>query len=284
MVVEGNRRVAAMRWLKQDREGGSSVSENLIKSFDELPAILLEVGENTAETLQHIFMGLRHVSGIKQWGGYQRAKLVVELVDDFGLNIGEAAKQIGMSAHEATRRYRALKALEQMQKDEEFGAVADPKMYRLFHEAVSVVKVKDWLEWHEDEYRFSDDDNREKFYRLLTPYTPEEEEESARAREPKIRTYLDVRNLRDILGNIEAQECLFDPDKSLSEALAVAQASAIPNWTPRMQAANQTLTKMPTTILKSLSAEEITPLTALYYQLKETLSDWVKLTGNTLEI
>jgi hypothetical protein len=284
LVVEGNRRVAAMRWLKRDSEGGSSVQESLIRSFDNLPAIVLEGGEEATMALQHILMGLRHVSGIKQWGGYQRAKLVVELVDDFGMNLSDAAKQIGMSAHEASRRYRALKALEQMQNDDEFGTLADPKMYRLFHEAVSVVKVKEWLNWHDDEYRFSDEDNLEKFYRLLVPHSPEEEEESARSRDPKIRTYLDVRNLRDIIGNIEAQECLFDPDKSFNEALAVAKASTAPNWHPRIQAAAQTLKKMPTSTLKSLSPADISPLKDLYTILKETLSDWIKLTDNQLEL
>lgn len=284
VVVEGNRRVAAMRWLKRDSDGGSPVSEDLIKSFNTLPAIVLKGGEDATKALQHILMGLRHVSGIKQWGGYQRAKLVVELVDDFGLSLSEAAKQIGMSAHEASRRYRALKALEQMQNDEEFGTLADPKMYRLFHEAVSVVKVKDWLGWHDDEYRFSDEDNLVNFYKLLVPHSPEEEEESARAREPKIRTYLDVRNLRDILGNIEAQECLFDPDRSFNEALAVAKASTAPNWNPRIQAATQTLRKMPTSTLKSLSFADISPLKELYSILKETLSDWIKLTDNELEL
>ena len=283
IVIEGNRRVAAMRWLKRDCEAGAKVSEDLIKSFNELPAIVLQ-NDDATKTIQHVFMGLRHVSGIKQWGGYQRAKLVVELVDDFGLHLSEAAKQIGMSSHEASRRYRALKALEQMQNDEEFGTVADPKMYRLFHEAVSVVKVKEWLGWHEDEYRFSDDGNLEKFYRLLIPYTPEDEEETGRAREPKVRTYLDVRTLREILGNIEAEECLFDPEKSYNEALAVAKASSAPNWTPRIQAASQTLKKMPTSTLKALSIDEISPLKELYDILKETLTDWTKLTGNELEL
>lgn len=283
VVIEGNRRVAAMRWLKRDREAGSQVSQDLIESFDELPAIILETDDST-DTIQHVFMGLRHVSGIKQWGGYQRAKLVVELVDDFGLSLSDAAKQIGMSSHEAARRYRALKALEQMQNDEEFGALADPKMYRLFHEAVSVVKIKDWLGWHDNEYRFTYDTNRESFYRLLVPYTPEDEDESGRARDPKVRTYLDVRNLRDILGNIEAEECLHDPDKSYNEALAVAKASSAPNWTPRIQAASQTLKKMPTSTLKSLSKDEILPIKELYERLKETLTDWSKLTDNDLEL
>jgi hypothetical protein len=284
LVVEGNRRVAAMRWLERDREGGSSVSEGLIRSFENLAAIVLKDGEDATLNLQHVLMGLRHVSGIKQWGGYQRAKLVVELVDDFQLSLGDAAKQISMSPKEASRRYRAFKALQQMQSDEEFEALADPKMYRLFHEAVSVVKVKDWLGWHEDEYRFTDDDNLDKFYRLLVPYAPEDEEESGRAREPKIRTYLDVRNLRDILGNVEAQECLFDPDKSFNEALAVAKASTAPNWAPRIQGATQTLKKMPISTLKSLSLVEISPLKELYDLLKETLGDWNKLTDNRLDL
>jgi hypothetical protein len=284
LVVEGNRRVAAMRWLKRDREAGSPVSENLVESFNMLPAIVLQGEENAAKTLQHVLMGLRHVSGIKQWGGYQRAKLVVELVDDFGLKISEAAKQIGMSSHEASRRYRALKAFEQMQNDEEFGTLADPRMYRLFHEAVSVVKVKDWLGWHDEEIKFNDDINLEKFYKLLVPFTPDDEEESGRARDPKIRTYLDVRNLRDILGNIEAEECLFDPDKSFNEALAIAKASTAPNWTPRIQAAAQTLKRMPTSVLKSLSETEITPIKELYNLLMETLNDWIKLTDNELEL
>ena len=70
-----------MRWLKRDCEAGAQVSEDLINSFNELPAIVLQ-NEDATNTIQHVFMGLRHVSGIKQWGGYQRAKLVVELVDD----------------------------------------------------------------------------------------------------------------------------------------------------------------------------------------------------------
>ena len=142
VIVEGNRRVAAMRWLKEDQAGGSQIKPELIESFKKLPAIVLESNEKDLVNLQHVLMGLRHVSGIKQWGGYQRAKLVAELVDDLGLLIATAAKQISMTPHEAIRRYRALKALEQMQNDDEFGSYCDPKMYRLFHEAVSVVKLK----------------------------------------------------------------------------------------------------------------------------------------------
>jgi hypothetical protein len=113
---------------------------------------------------------------------------------------------------------------------------------------------------------------------------PEEEEEAGRARDPKIRTYLDVRDLREILGNIEAEECLFDPDRSFSDALAVAKASATLNWTPRIQAALQTLNKMPVTTLKALTPHDVRPLCDLFTVLKGTLNDWEKLTRNKLEL
>ncbi len=286
VVVEGNRRVAAMRWLKKDREGGSALREGLIESFDTLTAIVLsdgEDGEEETKRLQHIVMGLRHVSGIKQWGGYQRAKLVVELVDGFGLPTNDAAKQIGMSSHEASRRYRALKALEQMEEDEEFGEASDPQMYRLFHEAISVVKIKEWLGWDENEYRFTNSEHLEKFYKLLVPHKPEDEEELPRTRDPKIQTYLNVRDLRDIIGNVEAEECLFDPERSFSDALAVAKASATTNWAPRIAAAIQTLQKMPMNTLSELSAEEIAPLKELRALLTNTLTGWGRLTNNPVE-
>ena len=41
---------------------------------------------------------------------YQRAKLVVELVDDFALNLSEAAKQIGMSSHRGVTQISCAKS------------------------------------------------------------------------------------------------------------------------------------------------------------------------------
>ena len=40
---------------------------------------------------------------------------------------------------------------------------------------------------------------------------------------PKIRTYLDVRTLRSIIGNISAEAVLIDPDQTLAAAIAITQ-------------------------------------------------------------
>jgi len=284
VVVEGNRRVAAMNWLIRDRKAGAPVSQERVKSFKHLPAIILDSDASNFEGLRHVLLGLRHVSGTKEWGGYQRARLVLELVDEQDLSISDAARAIGMSSHEAKRRCRALKALEQMQRDEEFGPQAKPAMYRLFHEAVAQPKVREWLGWDEDKFEFTHEGNRHEFYRLLIPYKPEDEEEALRAHEPKIRTYEDVRSLGEILGDVDAEDSLLDPKQSLADALAVAKVAVASNWLPRLKAALKALGQIPVETLKNLKSEDIKPLQELYLALKERLSDWMKLTDNRLDL
>ena len=284
VVVEGNRRVAAIRWIIEDEEAGVPVPQELLDSFNRLPAIILDPSASSYENLRRVLMGLRHVSGIKEWGGFQRARLIVELVDEQGFSISDAAKAIGMSSHEAKRRYRAFKALEQMQRDEEFGPYAMPKMYRLFHEAVAQPKVREWLGWDEDRFEFTHEDHRREFYKLLIPYAPEDEEEMPRAREPKIRTYKDVRSLKEILGDVEAEESLLDPDQTLADALAIARTATSSNWLPRLRAALQALDRISVPELKNLTYNAIQPMLELYNALKERLEDWEKLTGNRLEL
>jgi hypothetical protein len=288
VVVEGNRRVAAMRWLMQDKAAGAAIEQSLADNFNKIPAIVIDPNSPDYDNLQHIMMGLRHVSGIKQWGGYQRARLIVELVDDQGTPISEAAKSISMSSHEATRRYRAFKALEQMRQDEEFGQYYTPKMYRLFHEAVAQPKVRQWLAWDEESLRFTNEDHLYEFYRLLVPYKPDDDEEEDKepgdARKPKIQTYEDVRNLKEILGDADAEESLLDPKQSFADALALAKAATTIKLMPRLKAAHQALDKLPVDVLKKLPQKDIKHMQDLYGALKERLADWTKLTGKKMKL
>ena len=49
-------------------------------------------------------MGIRHVGGIKQWGGYQRAKLIADLRDEHDLEPGDIAEKLALSVVEVNRR------------------------------------------------------------------------------------------------------------------------------------------------------------------------------------
>ena len=84
-----------------------------------------------------------------KWGPYQRAKLVTELRDRYGLEPGEVAERIGMSTQEVNRRYRAFKALGQMQLDPDYGERADPSMYGAVSRNCCNSGVRDGLGWNE---------------------------------------------------------------------------------------------------------------------------------------
>lgn len=116
VVVEGNRRLAAVRWILEDYEGGVPIAPQALLSIEKLPAVVAEKSAPD-EVFRASLMGIRHVSGTKQWGGYQRAKLVTTMRDELGLDAGEVAERLAMSTQEVNRRYRAFKTLNQMQKN-----------------------------------------------------------------------------------------------------------------------------------------------------------------------
>jgi len=78
-------------------------------------------------------MGIRHITGPREWGAYQQAKLVKELHDEEGQDFGSIGEHLGISTVEVARRYRAMSALNEMEKDELYGEQFDPDFYRLFH-------------------------------------------------------------------------------------------------------------------------------------------------------
>jgi hypothetical protein len=214
LVLEGNRRLAALRWIKADYDSGIDVPEGVLATLDAVPCLVAS-GEDLDSSFYDALMGVRHVSGIKAWGGFQEATLVKDLADEHGLDPPAIADRLGMHVRDVNRRYRAIKALEQMADDEEFGGFATADRYPVFHEAVSLPKVRDWLGWNGEASRFTNSEALEDFYSLISPG----ETESGEPREAKLPTYQQVRQLKDILGHPEAVLMLTDPDRSFFNSL-----------------------------------------------------------------
>lgn len=170
LVIEGNRRVAAVKSvLKKYNDGAVDISEQKHKSLKSLPVIEINGTIEERKAYQQTLMAIRHIAGIREWGPYQQAKLIVELFDNEGESFGKVAQRVGISAREVVRRYRASKALQQMEEDEEFVEHANPKPYSFFHEAVSQPKVREWIDFSDVSYSTNDDEARRAFYKLLSP-------------------------------------------------------------------------------------------------------------------
>jgi hypothetical protein len=261
LVVEGNRRVAALKWIMEDYEAGVDIPDDVKAVLDAVPVSVVDP-EQTDRSVILSLMGVRHVGGIRGWDGYQRAKLVAELRDEFELDTPEVAARLAMTPHEVNRRYRAYRALKQMEEDDEFGGFAQPRMYPLFHEAVAGRVVKDWLAWNEEQLYFTDEENLRTFYELITPHASEDDD--SEEREPKIRTREEVRDLRDVIPVADARRAMLDPRKSFTEALALAKAEEFArSWLAEVDEAHAALRQVSAVDLGNLSAEELDSIRSL---------------------
>lgn len=218
LVIEGNRRVAALKQIAEELSGGVDIPRAVEAVLEGVPCLVADE-EGQDPYFRETLMGIRHVGGIKQWGGYQRAKLIADLRDGHGLEAPEVAAKLGLSTREVNRRYRAFKALQQMRDSDDFGDFAEPALYPLFHEAVEGAEVKEWLGWDANSNKFCKADALAEFYALITT---SQADDGAGEIAPKIKTYGDVRQLKNILLNAEARRYLLDPERTFLDALTVA--------------------------------------------------------------
>lgn len=277
LVLEGNRRLATLQWIAEDQRAGVSIPANVLEVLDAVPVIVIESDEGEVTYLS--IMGIRHVGGIKQWGGYQRAKLVADLKDRHGLDSAEIADRLGMTKHEVNRRYRALKALQQMEDDEDFGDYANSSMYPLFHEAVSIPIVRAWLGWNDTDAQFEDREELLQFYQLITPMRADEEEDVSEG-EVKITSYSQVRDLRDILANPEAKKVLLNANRSFGDALGLAKAEELSSsWSTEVAEAITALASIGVLDLEQISAENLELIKSIQTLSQKMLDTHAKLTS-----
>jgi hypothetical protein len=118
VVVEGNRRLAALKLLKQAFEGASLSSKwrELIlgqqlpkKFFDEIPYI-----EVTSRKEVSAYLGFRHVTGIKEWNPAEKAQYIAKLIEEEDLSYDDVRRKIGSKAPTVRQHYIAYRVLLQM--------------------------------------------------------------------------------------------------------------------------------------------------------------------------
>lgn len=260
VAVEGNRRTAALKLLQIDNAGGVDLPASVLEVFEEVPVLLAE--DASPDDLLAI-MGIRHVGGPKEWGGYQAARLVYQLLHDNALPAREVASRLGLSVQEVNRRHRAFAALTQMTEDDAFGDAVTPEMYPIFHEIVGQPSMRDWLEWDAKSYTFAATANRELLYGWLA---------GTDGTDPKITGFRDVRSLRQIMDNEDAFLALTDDDQTLEQALAIANADArATRWLPNVKVARKSLDEMSAETIESLDADEILVLDRLRSRARQII-------------
>jgi len=213
VVIEGNRRTATLKTLYEDYKNGVMDEEltNLIEIFKNG----IEVGlvDNSIHD-EDILMGMRHITGVKQWKAFSKAKLIVKLKEKRGYDFREIAEKLTGTASDIKKRYNALKLLENMiNNDYDYDNVSN--LYNLFVESLGKPAFRDWLEYDELNIRFNNQTNLDRFYKWLIPHT---DEETSVLKEAIITNPQALREVSKILKDEDALEIL-DTTRNPFEAI-----------------------------------------------------------------
>lgn len=113
IVIEGNRRLAAVKIIRNREQAESlnikvgEIPQNSVDTTDELPCVI--------DTREHSwrYLGFKHVNGPAKWGSYAKAKYIDQVANEYGVALGDIAKQIGDTHKTAQKLYQGYRVLMQ---------------------------------------------------------------------------------------------------------------------------------------------------------------------------
>ena len=116
VVIEGNRRLAAVKLLRQPALGRDfnaripKISRKLRESLAQIPGLL-----STREDAWR-YLGFKHVNGPAKWGSYAKSQYIADVHRKFDVPLDEIARQIGDTHNTVRRLYRGLMVIEQAER------------------------------------------------------------------------------------------------------------------------------------------------------------------------
>ena len=119
VVVEGNRRLAALKYLYAavEKKDVPSKWKSLVEGlevpntlFDRIPYILVDSRQEI-----EAFLGFRHVTGIKEWNAEEKAQYIAQLIDKEGMTYRQVMRKIGSNTPTVCRNYISYRLLLQME-------------------------------------------------------------------------------------------------------------------------------------------------------------------------
>jgi len=203
LVIEGNRRVATMKALLDDFNQGfdtGAVSEDFFRNRKIDVVVYDDALENRQSHL--LLMGLRHVTKVKDWGEFEQSELVHDLHIHGKLDFSEISERLGIGVTLVKRHVNTFVAMILYKENQEFGDQFTSKMAPIFHELMGAPRIREWLEWDENQKLFKNSKNLDRFYSWMSVT-----DSNAK---PVIQTRDDVRIVKKIIDDSEALQIMED--------------------------------------------------------------------------
>ena len=251
VVVEGNRRIAAIKsLLKMAHEGEEELGEDEISSLQTIQVLVLNSPADNIQHDQWLLQGIRHVSGIKEWGPYQKASLIHQMFQQ-GKTAQEISASLGMAVVMVNRYNRTLHAIKQMEQDDECGQYAGPELFTHFEEAYRVVGVRNYLGWNEEQKKFLNETELREFYSWIVPL----DELNGERKLPRGK---DVDFLERIVEVPAALSELRTEGKNINDALIRLGQEVVIEWKNIIEEALKTLERLSLSTIETFTEEDFT--------------------------
>jgi hypothetical protein len=230
VVLEGNRRVCAAKEVQRGQAQGSETPSAVLESLQQIPALIYDGADLNAAWF---FQGIRHISGFLQWPAFNKAKLLVDQMQEENLTLTQVGRRFGLTPHGAGQWVRGYKGFEQARIQSDYVTEVDEEAYPYFQELFSrsSIPVRTWLEWDEASFAFKNELNFNELLSWLYPRTEDEEEADPAAPIPegdfsqrKIATRDDLRTIAYLITEapryFEQFRRTLDLERAYSEARA----------------------------------------------------------------
>ncbi|MDO3517750.1 hypothetical protein [Ralstonia pseudosolanacearum] len=232
LVLEGNRRLTAVRKLVEDSNTFRSLRPVVKESLQTLPCFVLRgtVIGGSSEQLgayrraAEIYIGMRHLMGAKSWEPASRYEFQSRLIFEEGWTVSDVAERFGRRNSEVLRDLKAHVLYHDFVRYEREKAVEHSLTYNAFAEAARASVISDWLGWSASEMRYLNTAHEEAFFHYLisrlkvgSPTDVNSDDDLI----PEVSAEAAVRRLRDMLRLDDAiiNESLLDRDFKSAEIL-----------------------------------------------------------------
>ena len=120
VVIEGNRRLAAVRLLLDDELADEVNCRVRIKDIDKREALRRLPVIVSDRKLSWRYLGFKHVNGPANWSSYAKAQYIAEVHRSYGIPLAGIAEQIGDGHRVVQRLYRGLMVIDQAEREKVF--------------------------------------------------------------------------------------------------------------------------------------------------------------------
>ena len=220
LVLEGNRRVATLKYLQGRYEQDSIDLVRLDPTvFSKVPVVIHDLAD---ERQRMVMMGLHHITGKRRWPAVNRAMAMRRLQEHFNGDADAVCNALGIGKREFNLSVRTL-ALVEAYKESDYGDQFRSDQYHLFREVLANPSMRNWLGWDHTTCMAARQDNLDRLFHWISSEVEDEagdenddiggQAESS----PVITTVGHVRELAKIIDDPEAVKRL-DETRSLQEA------------------------------------------------------------------